>query len=81
MSFTRSAAGPWLFPVAQPYRLGLGHKSKQRIVLALAKRLVSEVALADVIEKALSLTRTLAAGRQEPNEVAQQQVDQNTTNL
>ena len=51
----------------------------------LAKRLVSEVSLADVIEKALALLRLLVAGSQEPNiaanEVAQKAVGQNTEQL
>lgn len=77
-----AAAGSNSIPITRGIIESLRTEQDQDV---LAKRLVSEVSLADVIEKALSLVRTLAAGRQEPNvaanQVAQTQVDQNAANL
>jgi integrating conjugative element protein (TIGR03755 family) len=51
----------------------------------LARRLASEVALSDVLEKALILQRTLLAGRREPNvaanDLAVQAVNQQSSSL
>ncbi|KTS76506.1 conjugal transfer protein [Pseudomonas oryzihabitans] len=77
-----AAAGSNAIPVTRGLVEALRNDQDQDV---LAKRLASEVSLAEIIEKALALLRVIFAGSQEPNvaanEVAQKQVGQDTAQL